>query len=105
VTAFQVNPFVKFGGLELFGVLERAEGKASAEAANRAIRQYALDTIYRVGPNEELFIAARGATDRDAEAGTRAPLAPGSPCARSRRGCDQWQFPASPTQHTSPGKA
>jgi hypothetical protein len=59
VTAFQVNPFVKFGGLELFGVLERAEGKASAEAANRAIRQYALDTIYRVGPNEELFIAAR----------------------------------------------
>ena len=32
VTAFQMNPFVKFRGLELFGVLERAEGKASAEA-------------------------------------------------------------------------
>ena len=59
VTAFQVNPFVKFGGLELFGVIERAEGRASAEAANRAIRQYALDTIYRVGPSDELFIAAR----------------------------------------------
>jgi len=59
VTAFQVNPFVKFGGLELFGVLERAEGRASAEAANRDIRQYALDTIYRVGPNDELFVAAR----------------------------------------------
>jgi hypothetical protein len=59
VTAFQLNPFVKFGGLELFGVIERAEGRANAEAENRAIRQYALDTIYRVGPNDELFVAAR----------------------------------------------
>ena len=59
VTAFQVNPFVKLGGLELFGVIERAEGRASAEAANRAVKQYALDTIYRVGPSDELFIAAR----------------------------------------------
>ena len=59
VTAFQVNPFVKFGGLELFGVIERAQGRASAEAANRAIRQYALDTVYRVGPSDELFVAAR----------------------------------------------
>ena len=31
VTAFQMNPFVKYRGLEVFGVLERAEGKASAE--------------------------------------------------------------------------
>jgi hypothetical protein len=30
VTAFQINPFVKFGPLELFGVLERAEGRANA---------------------------------------------------------------------------
>ena len=59
MTAFQINPFVKFGGLELFGVIERAEGRASAEAANREIRQYAIDTIYRVGPNDELFVAAR----------------------------------------------
>ena len=59
VTAFQMNPFVKFGGLELFGVIERAEGRASAEAANRAIRQYAVDTVYRFGPSDELFVAAR----------------------------------------------
>jgi len=59
VTAFQVNPFVKFGGLEVFGVLERAAGRASTEAANRSIRQYAIDTVYRVGPSEELFVAAR----------------------------------------------
>ena len=59
VTAFQINPFVKFGGLELFGVIERAEGRASTEPADRVIRQYALDTVYRVGPNDELFVAAR----------------------------------------------
>jgi hypothetical protein len=57
--AFQVNPFVKFGGLEMFGVIERATGRASAEADTREIRQYALDTIYRVGPSDELFVAAR----------------------------------------------
>ena len=59
VTAIQVNPFVKFGGLELFGVLERAKGRASSEEENREIRQYALDTVYRVGPSDELFVAAR----------------------------------------------
>ena len=59
VTAIQLNPFVKYRGLELFGVIERAEGRASTEAANRVWRQYALDTVYRVGPNDELFIGAR----------------------------------------------
>ena len=59
VTAFQINPFVKWGGLELFGVIERAEGRASTEAADRVVRQYALDTVYRMGPNDELFVGAR----------------------------------------------
>ena len=59
MTAFQINPFVKWGGLELFGVLERAEGRASTEPATRVVRQYALDTIYRLGPNDELYVAAR----------------------------------------------
>lgn len=59
VTAFQVNPFVKFRGLELFGVAERAEGKASAEASRRTMRQYAGDLVYRFGPGEPLYVAAR----------------------------------------------
>ena len=41
VTAFQMNPFVKFRGLELFGVIERAEGKASTEVTERIWKQYA----------------------------------------------------------------
>jgi hypothetical protein len=59
VTAMQLNPFVKFGGLELFGVIERAEGRASAETVTRTWNQYALDTVYRFGPSEEMYAALR----------------------------------------------
>ena len=59
VTAMQVNPFVKFRGLELFGVIERAEGKASAEATERRFEQYAADVVYRFLANEQLFVGAR----------------------------------------------
>ena len=50
---------VKFRGLEVFGVLERAQGKASAEVAERIWKQYAVDTVYRFLPNETLFVGAR----------------------------------------------
>ena len=59
VAAFQMNPFVKFHGLEVFGVLERAEGKALAEVTERIWKQYAVDTVYRFLPNETLFVGAR----------------------------------------------
>jgi hypothetical protein len=54
-----MNPFVKFRGLELFGVVERAEGKASAEVTERIWKQYAVDTVYRFMPDETLFVGAR----------------------------------------------
>ena len=59
VTAFQVNPFVKFRGLEVFGVIERAEGKAAAESAERTFRQHAVDVVYRMLPGEKLFVGGR----------------------------------------------
>ncbi|HEX7243346.1 MAG TPA: hypothetical protein VF263_23890, partial [Longimicrobiaceae bacterium] len=59
VRAFQVNPFVKVRGLELFGVAERAEGKAAAEAGTRVFEQYAGDVVYRFLPGERLFVGAR----------------------------------------------
>ncbi len=58
VTAFQVNPFVKFRGLELFGVLEQAEGKASSEPTERTFKQYAGDVVYRF-LDENLFVGVR----------------------------------------------
>jgi hypothetical protein len=59
VTAMQLNPFVKYGGLEVFGVIERADGKASTEAERRVWNQYAVDTVYRFGPSEEMYAGLR----------------------------------------------
>jgi hypothetical protein len=59
VQAFQINPFVKFRGLELFGVLERASGRATTEPAERRWRHYAVDAVYRLQPEENLFVGAR----------------------------------------------
>jgi hypothetical protein len=57
-TAFQINPFVKVGGLELFGVIEQANGKAAAEADARTVRQYAGDAIYRF-LGDKLYVGGR----------------------------------------------
>jgi hypothetical protein len=59
VTALQMNPFVKVRGLELFGVLEQAKGKALTETSERTWTQYAVDGIYRFLPDEKLFVGAR----------------------------------------------
>jgi hypothetical protein len=58
VSAMQINPFVKFGGLEVFGVLERTEGRASTEPAKRKFNQQALDVVYRVF-GDALYVAGR----------------------------------------------
>jgi len=59
VTAFQINPFVKFRGLEVFGVLERSEGRAANEPNERVWKQYAVDTVYRFLADEKLFVGVR----------------------------------------------
>jgi hypothetical protein len=59
VTAYMVNPFVKFRRLELFGLIEQAEGRAANETANRDWSQYALDAVYRFLPGEQAFVGAR----------------------------------------------
>jgi hypothetical protein len=59
ITAIQVNPFVKYRGFEVFGVLERAEGRAATETSNREFTQYAVDAVYRFLPDEKLFAGVR----------------------------------------------
>ena len=59
VTALQLNPFVKYRGLEVFGVVERAKGRASVEPTERTWHQYAVDTVYRFLPDESLFAGIR----------------------------------------------
>src|SRR5688572_560373 len=59
VTACQLNPSVKCRGVEVFGVSERAEGKASTEAAQPVWKQYAVETVYRFLPDAAAFVAVR----------------------------------------------
>jgi hypothetical protein len=59
VTAVMVNPFVKFQGLEVFGLVERAEGKATTELTERTWNQRAVDVVYRFLPREQAFAGVR----------------------------------------------
>jgi hypothetical protein len=70
VTAYMINPFVKFGGLEFFGTYEYAFGKNALENGegsawgsedfdNRQTHQAAGELLYRFGKNENLYIGGR----------------------------------------------
>jgi len=58
VTAWVVNPFVRFHGLELFGNVEQARGRTATETALRTWRQYAGEAVVRFAGNQ-LYAAAR----------------------------------------------
>jgi hypothetical protein len=59
VTAYQLNPFVKVGGVELFGVYEKAAGRNATELENREWSQYAGDLVYRFLPGEAAYVGGR----------------------------------------------
>jgi hypothetical protein len=59
VQAYQANPFIKFRGLELFGVAEQAKGRSATEAAERIWNQYSGELVYRFLANEKLFVGGR----------------------------------------------
>jgi len=59
VLAMQVNPFVKFRGAEVFGVIERSKGRVATEAVDREWNQYAVDAVYRFLPDEKAFFGVR----------------------------------------------
>ena len=58
VTAIQINPFVKFKGLEVFGSIDRGSGKATAETEARNLRQTAADVVYRFA-SDQLYVGGR----------------------------------------------
>jgi hypothetical protein len=83
IMALQMNPFVKYRGLELFGVIERAKGRASTETADRTFNQYAVDAVYRFLPDEQLFVGVRYDTVEGALTGITGDV-----------GADRWQVGA-----------
>ena len=58
-TEWVINPFVKYNGLELFGMYEQAKGKASTETVDREVTQSLIEAVYRFLPGEKLFVGAR----------------------------------------------
>ncbi len=58
VQALVLNPFVKFGALEIFGNLEQAQGRTAAETADRKWTQVAGEALYRFAW-DDLNVAAR----------------------------------------------
>lgn len=59
ITAIMFNPFVKYKGLEFFGTVELASGKASSETDNRKATQLAGEVIYRFGSTENFYVGTR----------------------------------------------
>lgn len=59
ITAFMINPFVKYKGLEFFGTFETASGKTDAETDNRTATQLAGELIYRFGNDENFYLGTR----------------------------------------------
>ena len=59
VSTFMINPFVKFKGLEFFGVIEASSGKQNSNADTRKFNQLSGELVYRFLKNEQAFIGAR----------------------------------------------
>ncbi|MCR9182948.1 MAG: hypothetical protein NXH73_08475 [Flavobacteriaceae bacterium] len=59
MTSVMINPFVKYGGFEFFGMYERAEGKARTEAETRVFTQLGAEALYRFGSTENFYIGGR----------------------------------------------
>jgi hypothetical protein len=58
IRAMQINPYIELGNLELFGVIERAEGKAAAATERREVNQLAGDVVYRLF-NDRVYVGGR----------------------------------------------
>ena len=58
VKAVQINPFIKFKGLEFFGSIDRGQGRAATETTNRKLSQNAADVVYRF-LDDKLYVGGR----------------------------------------------
>ncbi|MFA7272854.1 MAG: hypothetical protein WC044_03250 [Crocinitomicaceae bacterium] len=61
LTAVQFNPFIKFKGLEFFGIYEVAMGNATLSPTSKegSFTQIAAELVYRFGKEEKFFVGGR----------------------------------------------
>lgn len=58
--SYMINPFVKFHGLEMFGMYESAKGRAAPDnTPEREVKQYMAEAVYRFLPGEKLYVGGR----------------------------------------------
>ncbi|MCW8981004.1 MULTISPECIES: hypothetical protein [Altibacter] len=78
VTAIMINPFVKYQGLEIFGLVEFTSGRADSEFEDfitfkqkkRDWTQLMVEVLYRFGSNENFYLGGRYNTASGEEAGS-----------------------------------
>ncbi|BAH37719.1 MAG TPA: hypothetical protein DGD08_16230 [Gemmatimonas aurantiaca] len=59
-SSYMINPFVKVRGLELFGMVEKAKGRAAPNTNPvREVNQYMAEATYRFLQNDKLYLSAR----------------------------------------------
>ena len=59
MTGMMINPFIKFRGLEFFGMYEKASGRSAAETETRDVTQTLAEVVYRFLPGEKLYVGGR----------------------------------------------
>lgn len=59
MTSIMINPFVKFQGLEFFGVIETISGQRKSETDSRNFTQLGAELIYRFGETENVYFGGR----------------------------------------------
>jgi hypothetical protein len=59
-TAFQINPFIQYGGLEFFGIIEQTMGNNGADnRENGQYTQIGAELLYRFGSNDQFYLGGR----------------------------------------------
>ncbi|MDF2551083.1 MAG: hypothetical protein K0R77_358 [Chryseobacterium sp.] len=59
MTSLMINPFLKYKGLEFFGIFESASGRNLVETDRRTYNQYAAELLYRFGNTENFYFGGR----------------------------------------------
>lgn len=65
LTAFMINPFIKFNGLEFFGMYEMAKGRGqevgtpAVSPPYREVTQMMAELVYRFGAGEKFYVGGR----------------------------------------------
>lgn len=58
MTAIMINPFIKFGGVEFFGLYENTSGNVKGEDS-RTFNHYGAELLYRFGSEEDFYLGGR----------------------------------------------